>query len=125
MAPPAETGENKENGSAAATNEIKPDPDYEWRRQALDLEQDWKSHDQETDQEYREQTLLPRVRDLVRHNLNCHAEVEACDILMEVERVGMLLELADEMEHMDYERICLYLIRFCTSWPFKRPDFVH
>jgi 26S proteasome regulatory subunit N1 len=106
------TTENKENATAAG--EIKPDPDYEWRRQAMDLIKDWQSHDSDEnkDKEYRENTLLPKIKDLVRHNLTNNAEVEACDILMEIERIEILNEMAEQLKHIDFERICLYLLRF-------------
>lgn len=116
MAPQAEptTTENKENNEAAG--EIKPDPDYEWRRQAMDLIKEWQAHDnEEKDDDYRENTLLPKIKDLVRHNLTNNAEVEACDILMEIDRIEILNEMAEQQQHMDYERICLYLMRFAQK----------
>lgn len=124
--PPAEINNteiasNKEKGNAAETlnaivstaGEIRPDPDYEFRRQAMDIMQEWQSHDGDNDEDksYRE-NMMPKVRDLVRHNLSTNAEIEACDLLMEIERADILLEMMKEQEHMDYERICLYLIRF-------------
>jgi hypothetical protein len=99
----------------AAASAVKPDPDYEFRRQAMDLIEEWQSHDSDSpeDKALREQTLLPRVRTLVKHNLTHNAEIDACDLLMELDQVKMLKEIVDE--HTDYERICLYLMRFLFS----------
>lgn len=118
MSPKEKEANAEETAATAAPSagEIRPDPDYEFRRQAIDLVQDWQSHDEDTDEhkQYRE-ALLPRIRDLVRHNLTHNAEVEACDILIDIERVDMLNEMAVELPHMDYQRICLYLMRFNFS----------
>ena len=109
--PPA--GDSDVKKDVAATD-IKPDPDYEFRRKALDLVQDWQSHDSESQEDnlYREETLLPKIKELVRHNLHNNAEIEACDLLMEIERIDILKEMARQLEHLDYERICLYILRF-------------
>ena len=98
----------------AAASEIKPDPDYEFRRKALDLVEDWQKHDSDSqdDKKHREETILPKIKELVIHNLNHNAEIEACDILMEIERIDLLKEMAQKLEHLDYERICLYILRF-------------
>lgn len=56
-----------------------------------------------------ESALLPLVRDIAVYCLEHSAEAEACDTLMEVERVGMLKELVTEDIH---ERVCLYLTRW-------------
>nr|CAD2202686.1 unnamed protein product [Meloidogyne enterolobii] len=96
----------------AAASEIKPDPDYEFRRKALDLVEDWQKHDSDSqeDKKHREETILPKIKELVIHNLNHNAEIEACDILMEIERIDLLKEMAQKLEHLDYERICLYIL---------------
>jgi 26S proteasome regulatory subunit N1 len=49
------------------------------------------------------------VRELSIFCLEHSAESEACDMLMEIEGIDMLLELVTEDVH---ERVCLYLIRY-------------
>ncbi len=52
--------------------------------------------------------LLELVRKLAVFCLEHSAESEACDMLMEIEKIDMLFELATEDVH---ERVCLYLTR--------------
>jgi 26S proteasome regulatory subunit N1 len=106
--PPASVSDTKKE----ASSEIKPDPDYEFRRKALDLVQDWQARDSESQEDvlYREETILPKIKELVLHNLHNNAEIEACDLLMEIERIDLLKEMARQVEHLDYERICLYIL---------------
>lgn len=59
-----------------------------------------------------EHTLKPLVRILAVFCLEHSAESEACDMLMEISRIDLLLELVTEDVH---ERVCLYLIRY-AGW---------
>ena len=52
--------------------------------------------------------LLSLTKDIVKYNMNHNAEVEACDLLAEIERIDLLIDFTGEM---DYERVCLYLLR--------------
>jgi 26S proteasome regulatory subunit N1 len=115
MAPQStNTENNKENDKkttdTTAAGEIRPDPHYEVRKRAMDLVEEWKSH--EEDVEYCETNILPRVKEHVKQNLTSNAEIEACDILMDIDRIRMLIEMANELQNIDFERICLYLMRF-------------
>lgn len=56
----------------------------------------------------RREELLKLVHDIVSHNMKHNAEVEACDLLIEIERLDLLLEYVHEDEHA---RVCLYLLR--------------
>ena len=56
-----------------------------------------------------EETLLALVRDICVYCLKHSAEAEACDLLMEVEKVELIGELVSEDI---YERVCLYLTRW-------------
>ena len=58
----------------------------------------------ETDAEY----LMELVKEIIPFNMQHNAECEACDLLMEVERLVTLEEYVDEQAH---ERVCLYLVR--------------
>lgn len=57
----------------------------------------------------RREELLKLVHDIVSHNMKHNAEVEACDLLIEIERLDLLLEYVHEDEHA---RVCLYLLRY-------------
>lgn len=56
-----------------------------------------------------EETLLGLVRDICVYCLEHSAEAEACDLLMEIEKVDFIIELVSEDI---YERVCLYLTRY-------------
>ncbi|KAF5293696.1 hypothetical protein FQA39_LY03181 [Lamprigera yunnana] len=51
--------------------------------------------------------LLPLVREIIKFNCKHHAEIQACDMLMEIDRLEILPEYIDDTT---YSRICLYLI---------------
>ncbi|KAK5640956.1 hypothetical protein RI129_009503 [Pyrocoelia pectoralis] len=51
-------------------------------------------------------SLISLVRDIVKFDCNHHAEIQACDTLMEIDHLEMLPEFIDETT---YARICLYL----------------
>ncbi len=55
-----------------------------------------------------EDTLLDLVRKISVFCLEHSAESEVCDMLMEVDKADMLVELVSEDVH---ERVCLYLTR--------------
>lgn len=57
------------------------------------------------------QKLLKLVREILVYNLKHNAEVEACDLLIEIEQLSLLLEEPFSTD-LDYTRICLYLLRF-------------
>jgi 26S proteasome regulatory subunit N1 len=47
------------------------------------------------------------ITEIVSYNLKHNAEVEACDLLLEIERLDILIDLIKQDEH---ERACLYLL---------------
>jgi len=47
------------------------------------------------------------VDTIVPYNMQHNAESEACDLLMEVEKLGKLMDHVDEN---NFERVCMYLI---------------
>lgn len=66
------------------------------------------------------QKLLKLVREILVYNLKHNAEVEACDLLIEIEQLSLLLEEPFSTD-LDYTRICLYLLRFkFYSYNFRR-----
>lgn len=52
------------------------------------------------------------VRDIVKYDCKQHAEIQACDLLMEIDQLELLPLNIDKSI---YERICLYLLS-CTKY---------
>lgn len=50
--------------------------------------------------------LIDLVRQIVPYNMHHNAEAEACDLLIEIERLDLLEEYVDRSA---YDRVCLYL----------------
>lgn len=57
-------------------------------------------------------TLLPLVRDVVAFDMKHSAEIQACDLLMEIDRLDLL---SQHMDQSNYPRVCHYLIG-CASY---------
>lgn len=58
-----------------------------------------------------QELLLKLVKEIVPYNMAHNAEHEACDLLMEIERLDMLDTYIDENA---YAKVCLYLTRCDT-----------
>lgn len=75
-----------------------------------------------------QETLLKLVKEIVPYNMAHNAEHEACDLLMEIERLDMLEDYIDENA---YGKVCLYLTRyvqvlhFALTKPFFPPHVVY
>lgn len=54
-------------------------------------------------------TLLPIVRDVISFDMKHSAEIQACDLLMEIDRLDLLTQ---HMDQSNYPRVCLYLIGY-------------
>lgn len=52
--------------------------------------------------------LLALSQKIVPYLMSHNTEAEACDLLMEIEQMDMLLEFVDKSA---YQRVCLYLSR--------------
>lgn len=59
----------------------------------------------------RKAALLSMARLIVPYLMSHNTEAEACDLLMEIERMDMLLEFVDATV---YNRVCSYLKRYST-----------
>ena len=57
----------------------------------------------------RHETLLAMVCDIVPYLMQHNAESEACDLLMEIEKLDILQQFVDRTA---YPRVCLYLRRY-------------
>jgi len=64
---------------------------------------EWADSDDQT-----HERLLVLVRQIIPYNMAHNAEAEACDLLMEIEQLGLLEQFVDEGA---YSRVCLYLTR--------------
>lgn len=61
----------------------------------------------ESENQLKEKLIL-LARQIVPYNMAHNAEPEACDLLMEIERLDLLEQYVDENI---YQRVCLYLTR--------------
>ena len=59
-----------------------------------------------------EDDLVELVTEICKYCLHYSAEAEACDLLMEIERIEMIVDLVTEDIS---DRVCLYLSRFVAS----------
>lgn len=56
--------------------------------------------------------LLPLIENIIAFDMKHNAEIQACDLLMEIDR----LDLIDKhMDSSNYPRVCLYLVRLVTT----------
>lgn len=56
--------------------------------------------------------FMPLIRDIMIFNCNYHAEIQGCDLLMEIDQLDLIPTYITENT---FERICLYLIS-CTKY---------
>lgn len=80
-----------------------------FRHLAGEIAQEWGdiTNENEKDSQLKEK-LIALARQIVPYNMAHNAEAEACDLLMEIERLDLLEEYVDENI---YSRVCLYLTR--------------
>ncbi|BES96279.1 26S proteasome [Nesidiocoris tenuis] len=64
--------------------------------------------------------LLPLIESVVKFDMEHNAEIQACDLLMEVDKLDMLTTLMDQS---NYSRVCLYLIS-CSVY-VEEPERSH
>ncbi|CAJ0930839.1 unnamed protein product, partial [Mesorhabditis belari] len=78
------------------------------RHLAMELSDYWKSSGVDTEEAKKRRVELEKLaHEIVKHHMKHNAEVEACDLLIEVERLDMLVEFVEEVDH---QRVCHYLI---------------
>lgn len=75
---------------------------------ATEIAEEWNLYEK-TDSEFEKKTenLLNLARDIVPYHMKHNAEAEACDLLMEIERLDLLAQYVDAESQ---PRVCLYLI---------------
>lgn len=79
------------------------------RHLAGEIAQEWAdlTGDGDGEAELKEKMIL-LARQIVPYNMAHNAEAEACDLLMEIEKLDLLEQYVDENI---YQRVCLYLTR--------------
>lgn len=77
------------------------------RHLAGEVAKEWQ--EVEENDKAQQETLLKLVKEIVPYNMAHNAEHEACDLLMEIERLDMLEDYIDENA---YGKVCLYLTRY-------------
>lgn len=83
------------------------------RHLAGEVAKEWQ--EVEENDKTQQETLLKLVKEIVPYNMAHNAEHEACDLLMEIERLDMLEDYIDENA---YGKVCLYLTRFVQVHTF-------
>lgn len=81
------------------------------RHLAGEVAKEWQ--EVEENDKSQQETLLKLVKEIVPYNMAHNAEHEACDLLMEIERLDMLEDYIDENA---YGKVCLYLTRFVEGF---------
>ena len=77
------------------------------------MAQEWQELEPEADNlEARKAELGKLTSEIVPYLMEHNTEAEACDLLMEVEKIGELEQYVDENAHA---RVCLYLKRFVMA----------
>lgn len=77
------------------------------RHLAGEIAQEWSDNTEEKENEVAlKEKLILLTRQIVPYNMAHNAEAEACDLLMEIERLDLLDQYVDENI---YNRVCLYL----------------
>lgn len=77
-----------------------------FRHLAGQVAQEWQDTD-EKDTDMRDK-LIGLAKAIVPYHMDHNAEAEACDVLMEMEKLHLLTDYVDENA---YPRVCLYLTR--------------
>ena len=78
-----------------------------YRHLAGEIAGEWA--DMSADDEALRLKLVGLARQIVPYNMAHNAEAEACDLLMEIERLDLLEQYVDESA---FPRVCLYLTRY-------------
>lgn len=88
------------------------EPVGEWgheyvRHLTMEMAEEWRKCAEGPGAVERRTELLSLVREIVDDNIRHNAEIETCDLLIEIERLDLLIDSVEEPGH---ERICLYLL---------------
>ncbi|XP_072163090.1 26S proteasome non-ATPase regulatory subunit 2-like [Diadema setosum] len=89
------------------------------RHLAGEIGQVWNETDVEKDAEQRER-LLGLAKEIVPYHMQHNAEAEACDLLMEIEKLDLLQDYVDKNV---FPRVCLYLVS-CVNYVPEPEDSI-
>ncbi|XP_022096378.1 26S proteasome non-ATPase regulatory subunit 2-like [Acanthaster planci] len=89
------------------------------RHLAGEIGQVWAETEEDSAKEQRER-LLALARQIVPYHMKHNAEAEACDLLMEIEKLDLLEEFVDENA---FPRVCLYLTS-CVNYVPEPEDSI-
>jgi len=53
------------------------------------------------------ETLMPLIESIIKFDMEHNAEIQACDLLMEIDKLALL---DTHMDNANYSRVCLYLV---------------
>lgn len=90
---------------------LRPLMPHYFRHLAGQVSLEWQELE-EKDAELKER-LLKMAKEIVPYHMAHNAEAEACDLLMEIERLDLLQDYVDETA---YNRVCLYLTRLVFNF---------
>jgi 26S proteasome regulatory subunit N1 len=80
------------------------------RHLTAELSQEWQeSTSENNDKQMNKNALFKLAEDIVQFYMKHNAEADACDLLMEIERLDVLLKY---VEKDTYQRVCLYLLGY-------------
>ena len=65
-------------------------------------------YSERTDKGESVEDMVALAREILPYNMQHNAETEACDLLMEIERLDLLDQYVDKNS---FQRVCLYLTR--------------
>uniref|UniRef100_A0A914X4C9 26S proteasome non-ATPase regulatory subunit 2 n=1 Tax=Plectus sambesii TaxID=2011161 RepID=A0A914X4C9_9BILA len=77
------------------------------RHLSMEMADEWRKVGEVGIPEDRAADLLELAKEIITHNMKHNAEVETCDLLTEIERLDLLLDVVEEVDH---GRVCLYLL---------------
>lgn len=75
---------------------------YFYRQLEGEIAEEWAVSEADLDKE----KLLPLIESIIGFDMRHNAEIQACDLLMEIDRLDLLDK---HMDSTNYPRVCLYL----------------
>ncbi|CAB3406247.1 unnamed protein product [Caenorhabditis bovis] len=84
------------------------------RHLAMEMAEEWKKSTEQNANDQRKSELLTLAKQIVAHHIKYNAEVEACDLLIEIEKLDLLTDYVQEVDH---QRVCLYLLSCAPLTP--------
>lgn len=64
---------------------------------------------EETEKKKLEEPLMPLIESIIKFDMKHNAEIQACDLLMEIDHLSIIER---HMDKSNYLRVCLYISRY-------------